>query len=296
MSQPFPYVLNVVSPEAGALAGPIRAAAAEFGAAGEIAWLAPERAFDIPFLDRPGEVLAAARAVALGMAADVNAVPAERRRKTLLIADMESTIIDCECLDALAAIAGLEKEIAPITERAMRGEIDFERALRERVAMLKGVPVAALEQVYREHVHLNPGARELVATLRAHGALTILVSGGFSFFTERVAKECGFDRWRANRLVTEHDKLTGAVADPILDRGSKLRALEAAVGELHIGFADALAVGDGANDVAMVERAGLGVGYYPKPILAQAADAIVAHTDLTTLLYLLGYSEDQIVR
>jgi phosphoserine phosphatase len=294
MPQSFPYVLNVVSAEADALAGPLRAAAAEFGTAGEIVWLAPERAFDIPFLGRPSEVLAAARATAAGMNADINVVPAEQRRKKLLIADMESTIIDCECLDELADLAGLKDKIAPITKRTMRGEIDFEQALRERVAMLKGLPVAALEQVYEQRVHLNPGAREVVASMRAYGALTLLVSGGFSFFAERVAKGCGFDRWQANRLVIEGGKLTGEVADPILDRDAKLRALEAAVAELNIDFADTIAVGDGANDVAMIERAGLGVGYYPKPILAKAADAVIAHSDLTTLLYLQGYSKKEI--
>ena len=296
MPQPFPFVLNVVSGDADALAGPLRAAAAEFGAAGEIEWLAPERAFDLPFLDRPGEVLAAARSAAGAVPADINVVPSEPRRKKLLIADMESTVIDCECLDELADLAGLKEEIAPITERTMRGELDFEQALRERVAMLRGLPVAALEQVYRERVHLNPGARELVAAMRAHGALTMLVSGGFSFFTERVSATCGFDRWQANRLVIEDGKLTGEVTDPILDRDAKQRALEAAAAELRIDFADVVAVGDGANDVTMIERAGLGVGFHPKPILANAADAVIAHSDLSTLLYLQGYSESEIVR
>ena len=296
MPQPFPFLLNVVSGEGDALAGPLRGAAAEFGAVGEIAWLAPERAFDLPFLDHPGEVLAAARSAAGAMPADINVVSTKWRRKKLLIADMESTIIDCECLDELADLAGLKEKIAPITERTMRGELDFEQALRERVAMLKGLPIAALEQVYRERVRLNPGARTLVATMRANGALTMLVSGGFDYFTQRVADACGFDRWQANRLMIADGRLTGEVADPILDRDAKLRALEAAVAERRIGFADTLAVGDGANDVAMIERAGLGVGFYPKPILAKAADAVIAHSDLTALLYLQGYSESEIVR
>lgn len=290
MPQPFPFVLNVISAEADALAGPLRALAAEHGAAaGEIAWLAPARAFDIPFLDRPAEVLAAARAEAGALPADINVVPVANRRKKLLIADMESTIIGCEIVDELADFAGCREEIVAITERAMRGEVEFEPALRERVALLKGLPVETLERVYRDRVRFNPGARELVATMRAHGATTTLVSGGFSFFTERVVRDCGFDRWRSNMLVIENGKLTGAVAEPILGREAKLHALEDAVAELNIGFEDTIAVGDGANDLAMIERAGFGVAWHAKPILACAADAVIAHSDLTALLYLQGY-------
>ncbi|HEY4112737.1 MAG TPA: phosphoserine phosphatase SerB [Rhizomicrobium sp.] len=296
MADPFPYVLNVVSADADALAGPLRAAAAGHGAAGEIDWLSPDRAFDLPFLDQPEAVLAAARAAAAGTQADINAVPAANRRKTLLIADMESTIIDCECIDELADFAGLKDKIAPITERTMRGEIDFKAALRERMALLKGLPTSALEQVYAERVHLNPGARELVATMKAHGAFTMLVSGGFGFFAERVAQDCGFDTWQANKLEIVDGKLTGEVGEPILDRAAKLRALEQAVREHGLSHEDTAAIGDGANDLAMIERAGLGVGYYPKPVLAAAALAIIAHTDLRTLLYLQGYRDTEIVR
>jgi phosphoserine phosphatase len=296
MPEPFPFVLNVVSEDADALAGPLRAAAAKHGAAGEIRWLSPDRAFDLPFLDQPDAVLAAARA-GLGEArADINVVPSANRRKTLLIADMESTIIDCECLDELADFAGLKNRIAPITRRTMRGELDFRQALRDRVALLKGLPAFTLEQVYRERVHLNPGARELVATMKANGAFTMLVSGGFGFFAERVARDCGFDTWQANTLVIADGKLTGEVGEPILDRNAKLHALEAAVRERGLSFADTAAIGDGANDLAMIEHAGLGVGYYPKPVLAAAARAIIAHTDLRTLLYLQGYRDDEIAR
>jgi phosphoserine phosphatase len=297
MPEPFPFILNVVSPEADALAGPLRALAAEAGAAaGDIVWLAPEHAFDIPFLGEPARVLAAARDLANGHAADINVVPAANRRKRLLIADMDSTIIDCEVLDELAGIAGLKDQVAPITEAAMRGEIEFEPALRRRVALLKGLPVTLLEQVWHERVRLNTGARELVATMRAHGARTLLVSGGFTYFAQRVAEACGFDSAQANHLLETDGVFTGAVAEPILGRDAKLRALDKAVSDLHIDFSDVLGVGDGANDLAMIERAGLGVAYHAKPVLARAADAVIAHGDLTGLLYLQGYNKRDIRR
>jgi phosphoserine phosphatase len=297
MAGPFFYILNVISGEADALAGPLRALVAEHGAAaGEIGWLSTDRAFDLPFLDHPEHVLAVARESAGQLAADINVVSAANRRKKLLIADMESTIIDCEIIDELADFAGCHDKIAAITERAMRGEVAFEPALRERVSLLKGLPVTLLERVYRERVRLNPGARELVATMRARGALTMLVSGGFSYFTEQVAASCGFDRWRSNRLMIENALLTGDVAEPILGREAKRRALEEAVAELTIGLSDTIAVGDGANDLAMIERAGLGVAYRAKPVLVGAANAVIAHGDLTSLLYLQGYTDAEIVR
>ncbi|HEY1637510.1 MAG TPA: phosphoserine phosphatase SerB, partial [Rhizomicrobium sp.] len=286
MPEPFSFVLNVISPEAGALAGPLRALAAEHGAAaGEISCLAPERAFDIPFLDHCSEVLAAGRALTRNMAADINVIPAANRCKKLLIADMESTIIDCEVLDELADMAGLKGKVAPLTEAAMRGEIAFEPALRQRASFLAGLPVSWLERVYRDRVHLNPGARELVATMRAHGARTMLISSGFRYFTRRVARDCGFDSEQANELLHAGGMFTGKVAEPILGRDAKLRALRDAVAEMHIQLSDTLAVGDGANDLAIIEAAGLGVGYHPKPALAEAADANIVHSDLTGLLY-----------
>jgi phosphoserine phosphatase len=293
----LPYILNVTSGEADALAGPLRALASEHGgAAGEISWLSPDRAFDLPFLDQPHRVLAAARERARSLGADINVVPAENRRKKLLTADMESTIIGCEIIDELAELAGCREKIAAITERAMRGELGFEPALRERVTLLQGLPVALLEQVHRERVRFNPGAKELVATMRAHSALTMLVSGGFSYFTERVAASCGFDRWCSNRLVVENGVLTGDVAQPIVGRDAKRHALEKAAAELNIDLEDTIAVGDGANDLAMIERAGLGVAYHAKPVLARAAGAVIAHGDLTSLLYLQGYSDAEIIR
>lgn len=294
MPEPFAYVLNVIAGEADALAGPLRAAVAGHAAAGDVCWLAADSAFDIPFLDRPAEVLAAARAAAGGIAADINVVPAAKRRKKLLIADMDSTIIGCECLDELADLAGLKAKVAPITEAAMRGEMEFEPALRARAALLKGLPVEALRRVYEERVRLNPGARELVATMRAHGAATMLVSSGFTYFTRAVAAACGFDSEQANELLHADGKFTGLVAEPILGRDAKLRALKQAAAERKLYLADVIAVGDGANDLAMIEAAGLGVAWHAKPILAAAADAVIVHGDLKSLLYLQGYRADEI--
>jgi phosphoserine phosphatase len=217
------------------------------------------------------------------------------RKKQLLVADMDSTIIGVECLDELADFAGLKAEISAITERAMRGELEFEAALRERVAMLKGLPVAALQQAYDERVRLNPGARTLVRTMRGHGARCVLVSGGFSFFTSRVAQAALFHAHRANELLEAHGKLTGQVAEPILGREAKLSALREEARLKQVPVSAALALGDGANDLGMIEAAGLGVAYRAKPIVAARADAQVDHCDLTAVLYFQGYGLDDFV-
>jgi phosphoserine phosphatase len=258
--------------------------------------LSKTRAFEIGFDGDFAKVLSAARGFNVGRGFDINVVPAENRRKNLLVADMDSTVIGCECLDELADMAGLKPEIAAITERAMTGEIAFEAALRQRVAMLKGLPLAALERTYHERVRLNPGAKELVATMKANGARTLLISGGFTYFTARVAAEAGFDAHQANVLLDDGKVLTGEVAEPILGRAAKLAALDYEVKKLGIDFADTLAVGDGANDLSMIARAGLGVAYHAKPIVAEAAAARIDHSDLTALLYLQGYRDDEIVR
>ena len=221
--------------------------------------------------------------------------PTKDRRKRLLIADMDSTIINVECLDELADFAGLKAEISAITERAMRGELAFEGALRERVGMLKGLAVAALQQTYDERVRLNPGARTLVRTRAANGARCALVSGGFSFFTSRVAQAAGFHSHRANQLGEADGKLTGQVGEPILGREAKLAALNEDAALFGIPLAETLAVGDGANDLAMIEAAGLGVAYRAKPVVAAQADAKVDHTDLTALLYFQGYAANQFI-
>ncbi len=217
---------------------------------------------------------------------DANVVGAENRRKRLLIADMDSTIIGVECIDELADFAGVKPQVAAITEAAMRGELDFEAALDARVALLAGLPEAVLQDCYDQRVRLNPGARALVRTMAALGADTALISGGFDFFTERVAAAAGFARHRANRLLAEGGRLTGAVARPILGRAAKRAALTA----LSEGFGPqaAVAVGDGANDLDMVAAAGLGVAYRAKPALAAAAAARLDHSDLTAILALQG--------
>jgi phosphoserine phosphatase len=260
--------------------------------------LSPGRAFDLPVSD--SAALAAARTRGDGLALDINLVAAGKRRKKLLVADMDSTIINVECLDELADMAGLKPQIAAITERAMRGELEFEAALKERVGMLKGLKLDALERTYAERVRLNPGARSLLATMRANGAHTMLVSGGFGFFTRRVAEAAGFHVERANTLLDDGVALTGEVGMPVLGREAKLQALEDAVADLKLDFAQTLAVGDGANDLAMIRRAtqsgGLGVAYHAKPVVAEAAGAAINHNDLTALLYLQGYSDGEIVR
>lgn len=227
------------------------------------------------------------------LAVDFAVQPTANRRKGLLIADMDSTIINVECLDELADFAGVKAQVSEITERAMRGELAFEGALRERVGMLKGLGVAALQACYDERVKLNPGAETLVRTMAKHGARCALVSGGFTFFTSRVAEAAGFHLNRANTLIELDGILTGAVGDPILGKEAKLAALREETAALGLTPADALAVGDGANDLAMIEAAGLGVAYRAKPIVAAQADAKVDHTDLTTLLYFQGYKAEE---
>jgi phosphoserine phosphatase len=256
--------------------------------------LSPGHAFDLAVAGR--DALMAARAIAGSAALDVNLVATEMRRKMLLVADMDSTIINVECLDELADMAGLKPQIAAITERAMRGELEFEAALKERVGMLKGLHLSALEKTYAERVRLNPGARSLLATMRANGAHTMLVSGGFGYFTRRVARAAGFHVERGNTLLDDGEHLTGEVATPILGRQAKLEALEEAVAHLKIDFAQSMAVGDGANDLAMIQKAGLGVAYHAKPVVAEAAGAAINHNDLTALLYLQGYSDNEIIR
>ena len=226
---------------------------------------------------------------------DYSLQPAIGRRKRLLIADMDSTIINVECIDELADFAGVKARVSEITERAMRGELDFEAALRERVAMLKGLPLVDLQRAYDERVQLNPGARTLVRTMTVHGAKAFLVSGGFSFFTRRVAEAAGFDANRANTLIEAGDVLAGTVGEPILGREAKLAALQEEAANLGVPLSATLAVGDGANDLAMIEAAGLGVAYRAKPIVAAQAHAKVDHTDLTSLLYFQGYRASEFV-
>ena len=300
MSVAFAYVLNVaagVRAIADDTALAIHAACRSAVTAAEIDWLAPARAFDISFTGDPDAVRAALREAAHDeWLLDLNVLPAANRRKRLLIADMDSTIIGCECIDELADMVGLKPRVAAITERAMRGELDFASALRERVALLKGLKLEALARVYAKRVRLNKGARALTATMRAHGAHTILVSGGFTFFTTRVAADAGFEESQGNRLLDDGSALTGEVAEPILGREAKLKALEDSAARYGLSFDDTLAVGDGANDLDMISHAGLGVAYRAKPVVAAAAGVAIAHGDLTALLYLQGYRANEILR
>ena len=257
---------------------------------GEPVILSPGEAVDIPCTAPDPALIHAALD---GAPVDHAVLPATGRRKRLLIADMDSTIVTTETLDELAAHAGLKAQIAAITMRSMRGEIDFATALRERVSMLKGLPLAALDATLAE-TRLMPGALDLVRTMRAHGAYTALVSGGFTWFTSRIAAQCGFDTHRANTLLDDGQALTGEVGTPILDRDAKLATLRDLAAAHGISLSDCLAVGDGANDLAMIQAAGLGVAYHAKPIVATAARVRVEHCGLRALLFLQGFWLDEI--
>lgn len=256
-------------------------------------WLSPGTACEFRLARQVA--LADLRADLTNARVDANLVPSEHRRKWLLVADMDSTIIGCECIDELADFAGVKPQITSITERAMRGEIEFEASLRERVALLKGLDVSVLQRVYDERVRLNEGARVLVRTMSENGAGTLLISGGFSFFASRVAKAAGFATYRANNLLVENGKLTGEVGQPILGREAKREALMVADAEQNIPVVETLAIGDGANDLEMIRAAGLGVAYRAKPVVTEAADARLDHSDLTAALYLQGYRETDLV-
>jgi phosphoserine phosphatase len=225
-----------------------------------------------------------------GLRIDVAVLPAEGRRKRLLLADMDSTMIRQECIDELGAEAGLKERIAEITARAMRGEIAFEPALRERVGLLAGLPVAVVDKVIATRIELMPGGSTLVATMRAHGAYAALVSGGFTLFTGPLSERLGFHEHRSNTLELSGGFLTGRVVDPILGREAKLEALRELSTRFGLAPSETLAVGDGANDLAMIEAAGLGVALHAKPAVAAAAEVRIDHGDLTALLYLQGYA------
>jgi phosphoserine phosphatase len=261
---------------------------------GDAIWLDPNCAaeFEVPKLPKN---LRDIRDSLNGEGVDLIAQPSANRRKRLLLADMDSTMIQQECVDELAAAAGIGEQVAAITARAMNGELDFEAALTERVALLQGLPEATIAEVLARRITMMPGGATLVATMRAHGAHAALVSGGFTAFTEAVAATLGFHEHRANTLLVENGALTGAVAQPILGREAKVAALEDLTAKLGLTEDDVLAIGDGANDLGMLQRAGLGVAVHAKPVVqAQAAHA-VNHGDLTALLFAQGYARAEFV-
>ena len=274
-------------------------------------WLQDKVAIDISFaLQEPGDtdrepeaMWEGLRALAESCRTRIGALPVDvilqkddgNRRKKLFLADMDSTMIGQECIDELADFVGLKNHVSAITERAMRGEIDFEPALRERVALLAGLEEKVVAKVFDERITLTPGGKSLVATMRAHGAHTALVSGGFTLFTQRVGEAIGFHENRANLLVVEDGKFAGRVAEPILGREAKLATLLELRKDHELTRAETMAVGDGANDLGMLGEAGLGIAYHAKPAVAAAAHARIDHADLTALLFAQGYRRDEFV-
>jgi phosphoserine phosphatase len=262
-------------------------------------WLDPGIAVDLPFAAE-GEnfrVLAErVRAALAGTPIDVVVQGAAGRRKKLLLADMDSTMIEQECIDELADHVGMKRQVAALTEQAMRGEIEFEQALRRRVQLLKGLPVTAIDDVIENRIRLTSGARTLIATMRRGGAYTCLVTGGFLQFTKRIAGMIGFDENRANRLlVDDQGRLTGEVAEPIFGRDAKLATLVELTTRLRLTTEQTIVAGDGANDIPMIQAAGLGVAYHAKPKVAAAAAARIDHCDLSALLYAQGFRREEFV-
>jgi len=257
---------------------------------GAAVWLSLGEAAEFP-LDHVPSNLEELRA-AVADQADLNLLPALGRRKTMLLADMDSTMIQQECIDELAEEAGVGAHVKEITARAMNGELDFEGALTERVALLRDLPETVIDRVLETRITLMPGGRDLVATMKSNGGYAALVSGGFTAFTAKVAGLVGFDENRANTLLVENGTLTGEVARPILGREAKVQALEEISARLGIPEADVLAVGDGANDLGMLGRAGMGVALHAKPSVQAQCDLRVNHGDLTALLFLQGYGRE----
>ncbi|MBN9316000.1 MAG: phosphoserine phosphatase SerB [Devosia sp.] len=270
-------------------------AAIQHETGGEINWLHQRIACEI-HAPRGADPEAAARAVIGPRPVDVAVVAATGRRKSILVADMDSTMIEQECIDELADAVGIKGEVARITELAMNGELDFEQALRTRVSLIEGLERSVIEEIRRERITLAPGGRALVHTMKAYGAYTSLVSGGFTLFAEYFARRIGFDEAIANVLEFNGDRLTGTVTSPIVDKSTKLERLLALARERGLPTSAAMAVGDGANDLDMIKAAGMGVALHAKPHVAAEASIRIDHGDLTALLYLQGYEEEDIVR
>ena len=292
MNTPAPYVATVINaPDAPALRDR-DAQRVAYGA--PWVWLDAGVAFDIAV--RGAGAQEAVRERLGDKRADVVVQPLAERRKKLLVADMDSTIIGQECLDEVAARAGVGGQVAALTERAMRGEVDFAEALRQRVALLRGQPVALLERTYVEAVRLNPSARTLARTMRAFGAHVALVSGGFRFFTSRVAAKAGFSSFGGNEFVVENDVLTGEVVEPILGAEAKLERLRELIRELRLKAEETMALGDGANDIPMLQAAGLGIAYHAKAKARAAVTGRIDHGDLTAVLYAQGFRAADFIR
>jgi len=285
----------ISNPHAPAVSRTLANMASRTVGASEMMWLAESVACDLilPAGAKQGEAEEALREVLAGSPVDIAVQASEGRRKRMLIADMDSTMIDQECIDELADEIGIKAHVAAITARAMNGEIAFEPALRERVALLEGLELAVIERVITGRITLASGGRELIATMRKAGAYTALVSGGFDIFTGRIAAQLGFHEHRANRLIEAHGKLTGKVVEPILGRQAKADALMEIAARLDLDLGEVMAVGDGANDLDMLRLAGAGVAIHAKPSVAAEARIRIDHGDLTALLYLQGYKREE---
>lgn len=270
-------------------------AAIQHETGGEINWLHQRVACEI-IAPTAADPVPMARALLTGKPVDVALVPASNRRKKVLVADMDSTMIDQECIDEIADAVGIKAEVAAITQRAMNGELDFAEALRTRVGLIKGLERRVVEEIRRERITLAAGGRVLVQTMKTHGAYCSMVSGGFTFFADYYGKRIGFDEAIANVLDFDGDRLSGTVPDPIVDKTTKLTRLQTLAKEHAFDISDTMAVGDGANDLDMIKAAGLGVALHAKPFVAAQATVQIDHGDLTALLYLQGYEEDDFVR
>jgi phosphoserine phosphatase len=293
------FVLTLVASEKPLTAGHLalvqdNLATMAIGAAGIPDWLEPHKAADIPLVQKPNpQQIRTLRILLESDKIDLFVNPVQNRRKKLLLADMDSTIVVGETLDELAGEASgpsIQRRIADITDRAMRGEVDFAAALRERVSMLEGLPETALTRT-RDNMRFSPGAKKLVATMRANGAVCVLVSGGFDFFTRYIAEQGGFNHHHGNKLEIRNGQLTGKVFDPILDKQSKMIFLRVHAQKQGLNPGDTMAIGDGSNDLPMLESAGLGIGYRPKPVLREALDNCILYGDLSAALYAQGYRQ-----